>query len=269
MTPNPTKESVEQDIFAGRHLLEGAQMLQIDRLQRTEFEVFLKQEPKEVRYLGKTISVRQGVFPPRPDSIALAQSIEVPASGSVLDIGTGSGVLAMIATTHLGWSRLEQNGSVTATDVSSAAVENAKETIQKNYGDVPPERFNAVVTPSVFPPKKDVFDTILANLPFRSKEKRDFSTAPKMLAVQRSMWDLDFVAHQKLLAEGKKWLKSNGCVFLTVANYPEAARVFDLIKQNGWSYEVVGLREWNPFRGGAESGFAVAVACLRLKVALV
>lgn len=105
------------------------------------------------------IDTSEKVYSPAEDSYLLAENLEIEYGDSVLEIGTGSGIVAMYA------SKLTDN--VTATDINYDALELASRNFKKNgieniellFGDL----FEVV--------KNRKFDVILFNTPYLPTEK--------------------------------------------------------------------------------------------------
>ena len=75
-----------------------------------------------MKVLGLEMEIRD-VYEPSEDSLLLAESVEKKSAGEVLDMGTGSGIQALVAS-----KRAE---SVTGADINKNAVEVAKENAKK------------------------------------------------------------------------------------------------------------------------------------------
>ncbi|MFA6035988.1 MAG: HemK2/MTQ2 family protein methyltransferase [Candidatus Micrarchaeia archaeon] len=79
---------------------------------------------KKTFYDELVLYVHPDVYEPAEDSFALAKHIPALAEGDVLDVGTGSGLLALVAKS--------EDSDVTGIDVSEVAVENAKFNASQN-----------------------------------------------------------------------------------------------------------------------------------------
>lgn len=81
---------------------------------------------REVRVLGRTFRVSRSVFNPRPfaTSAFMARHIEVGPDDVVLDVGTGSGIQAIVAA--------ETARETVAVDINPEAVRCARENAQAN-----------------------------------------------------------------------------------------------------------------------------------------
>ena len=102
--------------------------------------------------IGILLDPAEGVFMPSANGLFYANSITINPGESVIDIGTGSGVLAILAA---------QSGasSVTATDTDSRSVEAARHNAFLNQVEVDFYR------ESLFGNISTRFDVIMANLP--------------------------------------------------------------------------------------------------------
>jgi len=79
---------------------------------------------KKVFYDELVLYVHPEVYEPAEDSFALAKQVPALAKGDVLDIGTGTGLLALVAKS--------EDSDVTGVDISEVAVENARFNASQN-----------------------------------------------------------------------------------------------------------------------------------------
>lgn len=91
------------------------------------------------------------VFPPSEYTFKYLKYLEVVNSKSAIDVGTGSGVIAICLA--------KQGANVSATDISNEAIEVAKENAKLNKTKI---RF---IQGSFFPNIKKNYNTIVSNLP--------------------------------------------------------------------------------------------------------
>ena len=105
------------------------------------------------------INTHENVYIPAEDSYLLAENLEVENGKSVLEIGTGSGIVAMYA------SKLTDK--VTATDINFDAIQLAESNFKANNIDNVELLFG-----NLFEPVKDrKFDVILFNTPYLPTEE--------------------------------------------------------------------------------------------------
>ncbi len=105
------------------------------------------------------ISTHENVYVPAEDSYLLAENLEVENGKSVLEIGTGSWIVAMYA------SKLTDK--VTATDINFDAIQLAESNFKANNIDNVELLFG-----NLFEPVKDrKFDVILFNTPYLPTEE--------------------------------------------------------------------------------------------------
>ena len=105
------------------------------------------------------LNTHDNVYIPAEDSYLLADNLEINPGQSVLEIGTGSGIVAMYA------SRLTDN--ITVTDINFDACELARENFEAN--DI--ENIE-ILFGNLFEPVEDrKFDVILFNTPYLPTEE--------------------------------------------------------------------------------------------------
>jgi len=110
------------------------------------------------------LEVNDSVLIPRPETELLVDRVleTLPPSGTMLDLGTGSGAIALTVACH------RRDARVTATDISPAALEvamrNARRVDAANVEFVLSDLFSALA--------ERRFDVIAANLPYVPEEDR-------------------------------------------------------------------------------------------------
>lgn len=105
------------------------------------------------------INIDDNVYIPAEDSYLLADNLEIKQGQSVLEIGTGSGIVAMYA------SKLTDN--ITVTDINFDACELAR----KNFEDNGIENIEILFGNLFEPVKNRKFDVILFNTPYLPTEE--------------------------------------------------------------------------------------------------
>lgn len=176
--------SIQRFLFSCINGMDTAQYLLIRQEQAgADFEeIILQSIPRlidfvPVQYItGKTwfcgleMKVSPGVLIPRPETEELVSKIAEKHSGSaglrVLDIGTGSGVIAVTLSHFL------QNADVCALDVSSEALELAKANAAAHKQAIRFLRINMLDT--TLTAALPEFDIIVSNPPYVKESERSF-----------------------------------------------------------------------------------------------
>jgi len=115
-----------------------------------------------VFYRNREFLVLPGVYEPAEDTFLLADHLRVREGERVLELGTGCGILAVLAA--------EQGGRVVATDVSEAALRCAwLNAWRHGVGDRVEFRRGELFSPVV----SSTFDLILFNPPYLPEEGRE------------------------------------------------------------------------------------------------
>ncbi|OFA05847.1 methyltransferase [Duganella sp. HH101] len=195
----------------------------IDRWQTNRQKAFkiVPEDGKTFRYLGKEFLVFPNTFWPYTDSQPLVRSLRVPKGGSVLDVGTGSGVIAVFAC-YAGAAR------VLAVDINPAALKSAQHNAAAHgFGETMEVRYSCLFDGI----GNEQFDVITANLPFRNKEAHD--------VVARSQWDTDFRTNTQFFQQAGKYLKRDGRIYFAHSNFGAVKEVRRLAKENGYSMRLL------------------------------
>ncbi|OEZ59889.1 methyltransferase [Duganella sp. HH105] len=195
----------------------------IDRWQTNRQKAFkiVPEDGKTFRYLGKEFLVFPNTFWPYTDSQPLVRSLRVPKGGSVLDVGTGSGVIAVFAC-YAGAAR------VLAVDINPAALKSAQHNAAAHgFGETMEVRYSCLFDGI----GNEQFDVITANLPFRNKEAHD--------VVARSQWDTDFRTNTQFFQQVGKYLKPDGRIYFAHSNFGAVKEVRRLAKENGYSMRLL------------------------------
>ena len=176
-----------------------------------------------VSFLESELIVLPGVFPPKRDTQLLIDTLDVRDADSILDVGTGTGALAI-------WAAHNSQASIVAVDMSDASVGNAKKNtecygfedqIDVRKGDVYSSLSN-----------NETFDVILANLPGRNKPASDDIAA--------AQWDTDFQAHRSLFSTANTHLRPGGRIYIVKANYPDLPEMIELATSYSYQVKVIG-----------------------------
>ena len=122
-------------------------------------------------FCGRTFHVEPGILIPRPETEHLcrliSQSAVLPSTPSVLDIGTGSGCIAITLALDI------PGAQVTAWDISPAAPRVAKATAELRRAQVNVEQVDVLSSPSLWRGMGGGFSLIVSNPPYICDSEAD------------------------------------------------------------------------------------------------
>lgn len=193
-----------------------------DRWQTQRQRLFKSVPPegRTIRYLDKDFLVYPDTFWPFADSLPLVRHFRVEPGESVLDVGTGSGVIAVFAC-------YRGAGRVLGLDINRAAIRSAThnarlhgfaDTLELRQSDL----FEALG-------EAERFDVITANLPFRNKPAHD--------VVAMSQWDTDFGTNTRFFEGVGRHLKPGGRIYFVQSNFGEIEAIKRLAQAAGLRVE--------------------------------
>lgn len=182
-------------------------------------------QPGVVDYLGRQLDVPAHVFAPTPVSDLLGNAVlrEVRPTDRVLDMGTGSGVNAILAASIA--------RDVVGVDVNPLAVKAATKNAEDN-GVASVTRF---VESDVFDSVEGSFDLIVFDPPFRWLRPRDM--------LERSISDEGYTALTRFMREASQYLSEAGRILLFFGTSGDIAYLHDLMAKHQFNSEVVASRD--------------------------
>jgi len=160
-------------------------------------------EGRKVQYLGKEFLVYPDTFWPFADSLPLVKHFRIHPGESVLDVGTGSGVIGIFAC-YQGAARVvgvDINPSAVRSATHNAKMHGFAGTMEVRQSDL----FDAL--------GEQHFDVITANLPFRNKQAHD--------VVAMSQWDTDFRTNTRFFEGVGRHLHPKGRIYFVQSNFGE------------------------------------------------
>ncbi|MBQ6555376.1 MAG: peptide chain release factor N(5)-glutamine methyltransferase [Firmicutes bacterium] len=174
-------------------------------------------------FMGLMFSVNENVLIPRPDTEILVEKVLEYKPKTVLDIGTGSGAIAV---------SLAKYGaeSVAAVDISEKALETAAKNAALNGVDV------KFIKSDIFENVSGSFDAIVSNPPYivrgviptLDRQVKDFEP---MLALDGGEDGLDF--YKVIVSEAKEHLNANGLLAFEIG-YDQGESVSALMRGAGF-----------------------------------
>jgi release factor glutamine methyltransferase len=225
---------------AGRALVEKPREMWSSKILLRQNEQITK--PTRVEFHDLRFVVNPNVFSPAvfPDTPFFAANIPFRSGEKVLEIGSGTGMIAALAALH--GARL-----VVATDVNPDAVANTAENFAAHgVTSVAEARQGDVFSPVG---KDEFFDTIWWNVPFMHCDKQDLSM------LEKALYDPGYEALERYLAGAKGHLAPGGHVligFSTTHGHMEVLQ--ELAVRYGWKLKVLAEQETRlpPTAEGAE-----------------
>lgn len=190
-------------------------------------------------FMGLRFNVRKGVLIPRPDTEILVEAVIEEVSQlnrksrlKILDIGTGSGCIAVALTKHL------QNADIIATDVSKDALDLAKENARLNGEEQNVRFLKSNLFKHKFFDSGVKFDIIVSNPPYVPTREigvydATLNCEPK-IALDGGEDGFDF--YRRISKEAKKFLKKGGLLFLELG-YGQSDKIGDIF--SGWTVEKI------------------------------
>lgn len=194
----------------------------------------------KTNFFGFDLKVTPDVLIPRLDTEILVERVckdikNINQDITVLDIGTGSGAIAVVIAK-------ETNAKVMAVDISSKALEVAKQNAKTNKADI------EFVESNLFQNLSDrKFDIIVSNPPYIESNVVDLldeevkNNEPK-IALDGGEDGLDF--YKKIIDEAPKYLNANGRIYFEIG-YNQADAVSKLMIQKFKNIEVLKDYEGN------------------------
>ena len=181
--------------------------------------------------MGKfEIETDELVYIPSDDTFLLAENLEIKEGQSVLEIGTGSGLVSMYA------SLLTDD--VTATDINYNALELAEKNFKLNNIDTIKLEFG-----DMFEPVKDKkFDVILFNTPYLPTDSDDIINDDLNYAFDGGLDGRKVI--DRFINEVSNHLNDKGIVQIIQSSLSDNDRTLDMFDRNGF---VAGIAESEKF----------------------
>lgn len=184
---------------------------------------------KKFFFASYAFNVWENVYEPAEDSFLFAENLSVKSNDVVLDIGTGCGILGVIAAAKASW--------VVAVDINPYAVRCAKENAKVNH--VASKML--FVQGDLFAPLKtgEEFDLILFNAPYLPSERTEDAS---WLTLAWSGGTNAREVIDRFIQEAPKHLKHDGRVFLMQSTLADVDETLHKFAKNGLKAKVVAER---------------------------
>ena len=193
----------------------------IERLRNTP------ETGQEVDYLDKKFFVKRGVFWPRPDSVPLVTNYTINPGEVVLDVCTGSGVIAV-------FSALKEAGKVVALDINPDAIE-CVDVNAKRYGV--DEKIDARVSDVLSALRPDeMFDVVTCNPPFTDEPSEGDMAS-------RTLRDPGLIVAKSFFANIGKHLKKDGRIYVSQASSGNVEDMLKLADEAGFESKMIGKKD--------------------------
>jgi release factor glutamine methyltransferase len=194
---------------------------------------------RRLGYLGLDLVVPPGVFAPTPTSDLLGRAVlaEMRAAERVLDMGTGSGVNALLAA--------RAGASVLGVDVNPAAVEAARANAIRNGVQA------TFRVSDVFAQVDGLFDLMIIDPPFRWFAPRDMAEV--------AITDQGYATIGRFLAGVRERLNPGGRVLMFFGTSGDQDHILGLARRGGLHVETVASR------GLERDGVSVTYSTFRMR----
>ena len=157
------------------------------------------------------------IYEPDEDSYLLKKQVRKLAKGKVLDMGTGSGILALAAK--------ENSKDVTAVDINKEAVELAKKNGLKT------------IQSDLFDKVKDKFDTIIFNPPYLPEDEAEDKESKTITTGGKQGHELI----ERFLKEAKSHLNKSGAILILFSSL--SGDILKIFKECKYNYRLLDSKK--------------------------
>jgi len=160
------------------------------------------------------------MYNPQEDSHLILKHINEVAKGNVLEIGTGSGILALEAAKYA--------EEVIATDIQEEVIKKLIPFQKYNLKFIKSDLFSSIS-------KTQKFDLIICNPPYLPEHRGEDNVTK--IEVSGGKQGFEFV--EKLLTQAKNHLKPEGKILLLFSSLTNKDKVDEIIKQNNYEFNLI------------------------------
>lgn len=158
------------------------------------------------------------VYEPREDTFLVLKEVQRYAMGRVLDMGTGSGVLAIAAA--------EQADLVIGCDINKKALDYAR----KKAANIDNIRF---IRSDLFKNIKQKFDLIIFNPPYLPEKKKE----PQWLKQQISGGKKGYEILDRFFSQASNYLTPNGKILVLFSTLTKQDKVHEILDNYAFNYQ--------------------------------
>lgn len=164
------------------------------------------------------------VYKPAEDTFLLAENLQINKNNTVLEIGTGSGLVALYAR--------EKSDKITVSDINFNALEIAEENFKNNGIDDIELVFGNLYEPF----KNRKFDVILFNTPYLPTEDEDIINDDLNYAFDGGVDGRKVI--DPFLCGLKKHLNEHGKVQMIQSSLSNIEKTFEILENEGFICEI-------------------------------
>ncbi|MBD3230681.1 MAG: methyltransferase [Candidatus Lokiarchaeota archaeon] len=178
-----------------------------------------------LEYLGCKYEVFNHVYNPSDDSFLLARNLNINENDSVLEIGTGCGIISIIAALN--------GAKCISIDISSFALKCAKYNSKVNYVNNRIDFILSDLFSSLKMPLK--FDKILFNPPYLPEEE------PINDVIEKS-WNGGKRGNElilRFLDDLNHFMKKNTIVLLVISSLSKKEEIYRKIREKSFKYQIL------------------------------
>lgn len=175
-----------------------------------------------MKLCGLEIKTGEEVYPPREDTFLLAENLESELRGGkkVLEIGTGTGILSLIAS--------KKAETVLGADISKKAVDLARKNAKANGIENVEFRYS-----DLFKEVEGEFDLIIFNPPYLP-ENEDRVPGEE----QWSGGETGLETVEKFSKDCRKYLKDGGVILIVISSLTGLEETKELFEENGFRVKI-------------------------------
>jgi release factor glutamine methyltransferase len=192
-----------------------------------------EKDVKKVLFNDCTFYVSQKVYEPAEDTFLLAENLVINENDVVLDVGTGCGILGILAA--------KKAKKVVTTDINPYAISCARINVRQNGVLAKMD----IRLGNLFEPvkKNEKFDVIIFNAPYLpTSESEKKSWIGKAWAGGQSGRDII----EPFLSEAPKCLKKKGRIFLVQSSLSDVDKTIRRFKESGLDAAIIAEKKF-PF----------------------